>query len=116
MKSSCTPKYPYNKELLATKALCIPLFFSFADIEFMKILPFILLPFYLFAAGPFDAPKPQKFDLSAFETKRLEIHEITSENEKIKCRWVCDKKIYKEKEIGDAVSFYKNAKEYKFKE
>jgi hypothetical protein len=82
----------------------------------MKILLYLLLPFYLFAAGPFDVPKPQKFDLSAFETKRLKIHEITSENEKIKCRYVCDKKIYKEKEIGDAVSFYKNAKEYKFKE
>ena len=86
------------------------------DIKFMKILFSLLLPFYLCAAAPFDTPKPQRFDLSAFDTKGSEIHEITSENKKIKCRWVCDKKIYKEKEIGDAVSYYKNAKEYKFKE
>jgi len=36
-------------------------------------------------------------------------------NPKIKCRWVCDKKIYKEQKISDAISFYKNSKYYKFK-
>lgn len=82
----------------------------------MKKLLCFVLPFYLFAGGPFDVPAPQKFDLSVFDTKSSQIHEITSENKKIKCRYVCDKKIYKEKEIGDAVSFYKKAKEYKFKE
>jgi len=33
---------------------------------------------------------------------------------KIQCRWVCDKKLYREKEIAKAVSFYKNSKYYKF--
>jgi len=34
---------------------------------------------------------------------------------KIKCRWVCDKKSYREKEIVKAISFYKHSKYYKFK-
>ena len=36
------------------------------------------------------------------------------ENKKIKCRLVCDKKIYKEQRIASAISFYKNSKYYKF--
>ncbi|MDD2789665.1 MAG: hypothetical protein PHU40_03245 [Sulfurimonas sp.] len=82
----------------------------------MKKILILILPLFLFAAGPFDVQKPQHFNLSAFETKSSEIHEVTDENKKIKCRYVCDKKIYKEKEIDSAVSYYKNAKEYKFKE
>ncbi len=35
-------------------------------------------------------------------------------NPKIKCRWVCDKKVYKEQKISEAISFYKNSKYYKF--
>ncbi|MDD2906993.1 MAG: hypothetical protein WBK95_01600 [Sulfurimonas sp.] len=82
----------------------------------MKKILILLMPLFLFAAGPFDVQKSQHFDLSAFETKGSKIHELADENKKIKCRYVCDKKIYKEKEIDNAVSFYKNAKEYKFKE
>ena len=36
-------------------------------------------------------------------------------NKKIKCRWVCDKKVYKEQKIAEAISFYKNSKSYEFK-
>ena len=36
-------------------------------------------------------------------------------NKKIKCRWVCDKKVYKEQKIADAISFYRDSKNYKFK-
>lgn len=82
----------------------------------MKKLSSLLLVSTLFAQSPFEAPKNKRFDLSAFNTKSSEVHEVTSENKKIKCRYVCDKKIYKEKEIEGAISFYKNAKEYKFEE
>lgn len=81
----------------------------------MKKICCFILPLFVYAGSPFDVPKPQKFDLSVFDTKSSQINEITSENKKIKCRYVCDKKVYKEKEIGDAVSFYKNAQEYTFK-
>ncbi|QOP40237.1 hypothetical protein FJR03_00160 [Sulfurimonas marina] len=35
-------------------------------------------------------------------------------NPKIKCRMVCDKKLYRQQEIAEAISFYKRSKEYKF--
>jgi len=76
---------------------------------------FLIFPFLLHAGGPFDAPPPKSFNLSVFETKRTPLNEKASQNEKIVCRYVCDKKIYKEQEIGDAISFYKKSKEYKFK-
>jgi len=53
-------------------------------------------------------------DLAVFNTKATKENRMASENEKIKCRYVCDKKIYKEQKISDAVSFYKNSKEYTF--
>lgn len=80
----------------------------------MKKALFLLLPILLQALSPFDMPKPKNFDLSAFNTKRGVANEKAAENDKIKCRYVCDKKIYKEQKIGDAISFYQNAKEYKF--
>jgi len=39
---------------------------------------------------------------------------LVMENKKIKCRWVCDKKLYKEQKIKEAVEFYKKSKYYKF--
>lgn len=36
------------------------------------------------------------------------------DNPKIKCRMVCDKKLYRQQEIGEAISFYKNSKRYRF--
>lgn len=51
---------------------------------------------------------------SSFETKVSPENRKAMENKKIKCRWVCDKKLYKEQKIADAISFYKNSKDYKF--
>ena len=51
---------------------------------------------------------------SKFEAKTSRENRMAMENRKIKCRWVCDKKLYKEQKIADAISFYKNSKDYKF--
>jgi len=67
----------------------------------------IFMPILLFAISPFESPSPKFFDTSAYETKETKEVKQASENEKIKCRYVCDKKIYKEKKIGEAVSYYK---------
>jgi len=49
-----------------------------------------------------------------YATKASQSNVEAMHNPKIKCRWVCDKKIYKEQKISEAVSFYKNSKYYKF--
>jgi len=49
-----------------------------------------------------------------YEKKISQENISAMKNEKIKCRLVCDKKIYKEQKIADAVSFYKKSKLYKF--
>ena len=49
-----------------------------------------------------------------FEKKISKENEAAMNNEKLKCRGVCDKKLYKEQKITEAISFYKNAKEYSF--
>jgi len=54
------------------------------------------------------------FGNTTFETKVSRENREAMENKKIKCRWVCDKKLYKEQKIADAISFYKNSKDYKF--
>jgi len=66
----------------------------------IKIL-FLLLPTLLFCEKIYD-------------TKLSSENCAAMENKKIKCRWVCDKKIYKEQKIAEAISFYKNSKYYKF--
>lgn len=81
----------------------------------MKKVLFLILPILLEALSPFESPKPHSFDLSAFNTKKSVVNEQALKNPKISCRYVCDKKIYKEQEIADAVSFYKSSKEYRFK-
>ena len=86
-----------------------------ADSALMKKILFILSPILLQALSPFESPQPNDFNLSVFNTSKNILNVKASENQKIKCRYVCDKKIYKEQEIADAISFYKNSKEYKFK-
>jgi hypothetical protein len=54
------------------------------------------------------------FSSSLYETKASKENYDAMKNRKIKCRTVCDKKLYKEQKIEDAVSFYKNSKNYKF--
>lgn len=81
----------------------------------MKKIVFLIFSVLLHASSPFDAPSPRGFNLSAFETKVTPQAKITAQNEKIVCRYVCDKRVYKEQKIGDAVTFYKNATGYTFK-
>lgn len=80
----------------------------------MKKILFLILPLLLEATSPFESPAPKSFNLSVFDTKRSVENEQAVANERIKCRYVCDKKIYKEQKIADAISFYKNARGYKF--
>jgi len=49
-----------------------------------------------------------------FEKKSTKENRDAMQNEKIKCRWICDKKLYKEQKIAEAISFYKNSKDYNF--
>ena len=67
----------------------------------MKILTILLISLVLFGE-------------KIHETKVAPCHEQETQNKKIKCRCVCDKKAYREKEIARAVSFYKNSKRYRF--
>lgn len=67
----------------------------------MKIMFFILMAPLLFAE-------------MKFEKKATKENAEAMQNEKIKCRWVCDKKLYREQKIAEAISFYKNSKDYNF--
>ena len=78
----------------------------------MNKLFYIFVPFLLLASNPFDTKEPKKFNLCAFEKKKSVENKKASENEKIKCRLVCDKKVYKEQKISEAIEFYKNSKDY----
>jgi len=68
----------------------------------MKILLLLLITTLLFSE-------------KIYEKRVGSANKKAMENEKIKCRWVCDKKIYKEQKIAQAISFYKNSKYYKFR-
>lgn len=78
----------------------------------MKLL-LLLFPLLLTAQSPFES-KTSSFDMSVYETKKSELNDMAGNNSKIKCRYVCDKKIYKEQKISDALEFYKNSKEHNF--
>ena len=73
---------------------------------------FIFLPALLFGLSPFETPEENSFELGAYETKKSIENVQAAENPKIRCRLVCDKKIYKEQKISDAIEFYKNSKDY----
>jgi hypothetical protein len=80
----------------------------------MKKIFFLILPVLLFSQSPFEDKKGRFFEFSAFETKQSIETKKASDNPKVRCRWVCDKKIYKEQKISEAIEFYKNSKVYKF--
>ncbi len=67
----------------------------------MKKILFLLLPVSLFCEHIYDSK------LGTANKKAMD-------NPKIKCRWVCDKKVYTEQKIAEAISFYKKSKYYKF--
>lgn len=75
----------------------------------MKKLLFIIIPITLLATSPFESPKNKHFNLSAFNTKKTDENTQAMKNKKVKCRYVCDKKVYKEQRIADAISFYKTS-------
>ena len=50
---------------------------------------------------------------SMFEPKKLRANIDARQNPKVKCRVVCDKKIYKEQQITEAIEFYKKFYNYK---
>ncbi|QOY54701.1 hypothetical protein HUE87_00170 [Candidatus Sulfurimonas marisnigri] len=79
----------------------------------IKIL-ILLAPLLLFGLSPFESPKPNSFDTSVYNTKRSMGGAGTSKNTQIRCRYVCDKRIYKEQKISDAVLFYKKNRDYTF--
>ena len=69
--------------------------------KLMKYLLILMLPTLLFCEKIYD-------------TQFSKENHAAIKNKKIKCRWVCDKKIYTEQKISEAISFYKNSKYYKF--
>jgi hypothetical protein len=75
----------------------------------MKIALCIFTATYLFATSPFETPKENNFDLSVFDTKPTKETLKATENPMVKCRYVCDKKIYTEQKIAEAISFYKKS-------
>ena len=70
----------------------------------MKYISFLLFTSLLFADNT----------NTSFEKKASKEVLEAMKNEKVKCRWVCDKKLYKEQKIAEAISFYKNSKDYNF--
>lgn len=77
--------------------------------NFMNKLIIFTFPMALLALSPFDTPKENNFNLSVFNTKKTIENKEASKNKKVKCRYVCDKKIYKEQKIAEAISFYKKS-------
>jgi len=75
--------------------------FLYVDFEIMKILTILFIATILLGE-------------KLYETKVSQQNRQVMQNKKIKCRLVCDKKIYKEQKIQEAVLFYKNSKDYKF--
>jgi hypothetical protein len=67
----------------------------------MKMYLLFFIPVLLFGERIFD---------STFSPQNKE----AMNNPKIKCRMVCDKKLYRQQEITKAISFYQNSKRYKF--
>ncbi|MFA5234867.1 MAG: hypothetical protein WC390_10750 [Sulfurimonas sp.] len=78
----------------------------------IKLL-FLLAPLMLLAQTPFDTIA-KNVDVSAYEKKKSKEVEQASKNMKVTCRLVCDKKVYKEQRISEAIEFYKNSKDYRF--
>ncbi len=81
---------------------------------YMNMIFLLLLPVIVFAVVPVGTPKETYLNVPDFEAKANSLNAQASKNEKIKCRVVCDKKIYKEQKIEEAILFYKNSKDYKF--
>lgn len=77
----------------------------------MKVVLHLMIPALLFC-GPFDTPKYNSQDMSVFNTKILRSSKEGSEEKKVSCRIVCDKKIHKVQQISEALSFYKRTRSF----
>lgn len=73
----------------------------------MKLLT-LCIPILLLALSPFETPEPNYFNTKVYEGKVTKANKQVSKNKKITCRYVCDKKVYKEQQISAAVSYYKH--------
>ena len=73
----------------------------------MKWLIYLILPLFLSAQSPFESIVIPPRSASVFNTK-TDIK--PSSDKKIKCRYICDKKIYNLQVITDAINFYINSK------
>jgi hypothetical protein len=78
----------------------------------MKKTVFLILPIMLYAFSPFETPELKSFDTSIYNTKNAKENVKASINPEITCRVVCDKKIYNEQKISDAINFYKKSRDY----
>lgn len=81
---------------------------------YMKKIIILLFCVSLFAQSPFESITIQPHRAEMFNTNKNKLNIEASKNKKIKCRYVCDKKIYKEQVIADAITFYINSKDYSF--
>jgi hypothetical protein len=68
----------------------------------------IITALFFLIIPPLDAER-------LYSSKPSNANKEALQNRKIKCRLVCDKKLYKEQKIAEAVSFYKNSQYYTFK-
>ena len=68
---------------------------------YIPLFLLLLMPLFLYAE-------------KIYESKLTQANKEAMQNSKIKCRWVCDKKIYREQKIAEAISFYKKSNHYKF--
>ncbi len=80
----------------------------------MRKIIILLFCVSLFAQSPFESIITPPHQANMFNTSKSKLNVKVSENKKIKCRYVCDKKIYKEQVIADAITFYLNSKDYSF--
>jgi len=78
----------------------------------MKKKFILFLPVLIFATSPFETPPPNSFNTSLYNTKETKENTQASKNSKITCRYICDKKIYNEQKISEAVEFYKKTRDY----
>jgi len=80
----------------------------------MRKITILLFSISLFAQSPFESVVTPPHQTNMFNTSKSKLNIKASENKKIRCRYVCDKKIYKEQVITDAITFYINSKDYSF--
>lgn len=80
----------------------------------IRVLLFLSLSYSAALCSPFDSYMGEYHDTAVYDTKEGTLNKQANQNRQIKCRVVCDKKIYKEQKISEAIDFYKKSKLYIF--